>query len=73
MTQPAPVSPCINVCALDASGRTCMGCGRTIEEIARWGRMSAAEQWQVVARLGARERGPGHVVEFQQATRMAEG
>lgn len=35
---------------LDAS-RTCVGCGRTIDEIARWGRMSAAEQWQVVARL----------------------
>jgi predicted Fe-S protein YdhL (DUF1289 family) len=50
MTQPAPPSPCRNVCVLDAS-RTCVGCGRTIDEIARWGRMSAAEQWQVVARL----------------------
>jgi predicted Fe-S protein YdhL (DUF1289 family) len=28
-----------------------MGCGRTLDEIARWARMSAAEQWQVVARL----------------------
>jgi predicted Fe-S protein YdhL (DUF1289 family) len=45
-----PASPCINVCVLDAS-RTCTGCGRTLDEIARWGRMSAAEQWQVVDRL----------------------
>ena len=72
MTPPAPASPCMNVCVLDSS-RTCVGCGRTIEEIARWGRMSAAEQWQVVARLGERARGQGQVIEFQQATRMAEG
>ena len=50
MTQPAPTSPCLNICVLDAS-RTCVGCLRTLDEIARWGRMSAAEQWQVIARL----------------------
>jgi predicted Fe-S protein YdhL (DUF1289 family) len=50
-TQPAPASPCINVCVLDQASGTCTGCGRTIDEIARWGGMSAAEQWQVVARL----------------------
>jgi len=50
MTQAAPASPCMNVCVLDAS-RTCIGCLRTLDEIARWGRMSATEQWQVIARL----------------------
>jgi predicted Fe-S protein YdhL (DUF1289 family) len=50
MTQVAPTSPCLNICVLDAA-RTCVGCGRTLDEIARWGRMSAAEQWQVIARL----------------------
>jgi hypothetical protein len=40
----------MNVCVLDAD-RTCIGCRRTLDEIARWGRMSAAEQWAVVARL----------------------
>jgi len=50
MTQPAPTSPCLNICVLDAS-RTCVGCLRTLDEIARWGRMSATEQWQVIARL----------------------
>ena len=50
MTQVAPASPCLNICVLDAA-RNCSGCGRTLDEIARWGRMSAAEQWQVIARL----------------------
>jgi predicted Fe-S protein YdhL (DUF1289 family) len=50
MTQAGPCSPCMNVCVLDA-GRVCVGCRRTLDEIARWGRMSAAEQWAVLARL----------------------
>jgi len=50
MTQVAPASPCLNICVLDTA-RNCIGCGRTLDEIARWGRMSAAEQWQVIARL----------------------
>ena len=47
-----PASPCTNVCVLDA-GRRCTGCGRTIDEIAGWGRMSAPERWAVIARLEA--------------------
>lgn len=50
MTLAGPTSPCVNVCVLDAA-RICEGCGRTLDEIARWGGMSAAEQWQVVDRL----------------------
>jgi predicted Fe-S protein YdhL (DUF1289 family) len=50
MTLARPASPCLNVCVLDAT-RSCIGCHRTLDEIARWGRMSAEEQWQVVARL----------------------
>jgi predicted Fe-S protein YdhL (DUF1289 family) len=46
----APVSPCINVCVLDERD-VCQGCQRTIDEIAGWGRMSAAEQWAVMDRL----------------------
>jgi predicted Fe-S protein YdhL (DUF1289 family) len=50
MSKPRPASPCIKVCALDAASR-CTGCGRTIDEIARWAQMSAAEQWAIVRRL----------------------
>ena len=44
-------SPCLSICRMDAVTGLCEGCLRTLDEIARWGRMSAAEQWQVIARL----------------------
>ena len=60
MSEFRPASPCIKVCVLDASAR-CTGCGRTIDEIARWSQMSAQEQWAVVARLARERDGPvGH-------------
>ena len=34
-----PVSPCIGVCRMDADG-LCIGCRRTLAEIARWGTLS---------------------------------
>jgi predicted Fe-S protein YdhL (DUF1289 family) len=39
-------SPCINVCTLDADS-ICIGCGRSIDEIARWSRMSSDERRRV--------------------------
>jgi predicted Fe-S protein YdhL (DUF1289 family) len=50
-----PVSPCIKVCALDAQG-ICVGCLRTLDEIAKWSSMSASEQWKVVAAIDARRK-----------------
>jgi predicted Fe-S protein YdhL (DUF1289 family) len=50
-----PASPCINVCALDATG-LCAGCLRTIEEIAGWSAMSAEEQRSLIATLGERRK-----------------
>ncbi|MGA2779384.1 MAG: DUF1289 domain-containing protein [Steroidobacteraceae bacterium] len=50
-----PVSPCINICSLDEQGY-CRGCYRTIEEIAAWSRLTAAQQWTVVGALGLRAR-----------------
>ncbi|MEP7061786.1 MAG: DUF1289 domain-containing protein [Betaproteobacteria bacterium] len=47
-------SPCISVCVLDASGAICVGCGRTLHEIATWVDMSAAQKRAVVALLPAR-------------------
>jgi predicted Fe-S protein YdhL (DUF1289 family) len=38
------------VCVLDERN-CCKGCRRTVNEIARWGRMSPAEQWAVIARI----------------------
>ena len=44
-------SPCIKVCVLDLDNR-CRGCGRTIDEIARWSTMTTAERITVNKRLG---------------------
>ncbi len=48
-----PPSPCIKVCSLDERGY-CGGCLRTLDEIARWSALSAAEQWQVIAAIERR-------------------
>lgn len=48
-------SPCTDVCALDAEGVTCTGCGRTSPEIAAWSGMTPVQRAAVLLRLrGAR-------------------
>jgi len=39
---------------MDAEQRYCAGCLRTLDEIARWGRMGDAERAAVTAQLAAR-------------------
>jgi hypothetical protein len=50
-------SPCVKVCTLDARSGQCLGCGRNIDEIARWSAMSAAERARVLRELPARMSG----------------
>jgi len=47
-------SPCTNVCALDDG--LCVGCGRTVGEIASWGSMSDGEREAVVRAIREGER-----------------
>ena len=54
VTSKAIASPCIKICVMDAEQRYCAGCYRTLDEIARWGSMSDAEQAAVIAELPAR-------------------
>ena len=44
-------SPCINVCVVDEARGACRGCGRTLDEIARWSGMSDAERDRIMERL----------------------
>ena len=53
------LSPCIGVCTLDPAARTCIGCLRTVDEIARWPSMSDAERVQVVLQLRLRRHAHG--------------
>lgn len=47
-------SPCIAVCIIDPKTRLCLGCGRTLPEIARWHRIEGAERRGIMAALSAR-------------------
>lgn len=53
--QVRPQSPCTKICTLDASGM-CIGCLRTVTEIATWTAMTSEEQWQLLAVLEERRR-----------------
>lgn len=50
----AIASPCVQVCIVDGTTRTCLGCHRTLPEIARWSRMTDEERAGVMAELPAR-------------------
>jgi len=47
-------TPCIKVCVVDGASGNCLGCGRTLGEIARWARLSDSERDTVMAALPAR-------------------
>ena len=47
-------SPCIKVCVMDPARNICVGCGRTLNEIARWGSMTDEERDRIMAALAAR-------------------
>lgn len=48
-------SPCSKVCVMDTENRYCLGCARTLGEIARWGEMTDEERAKVMASLPARQ------------------
>ncbi|ANQ83484.1 hypothetical protein dqs_0407 [Azoarcus olearius] len=50
----SPVSPCINVCRMDAATGWCEGCLRTLDEIARWGRASDDDKRRILAAVAER-------------------
>ncbi|WP_116132163.1 DUF1289 domain-containing protein [Tropicimonas sp. IMCC34043] len=47
-------SPCRQLCSIDPEARICVGCFRTMQEIATWSRMSPDERRDVTADLPAR-------------------
>ena len=54
MSASALSTPCVKVCVIDPLSTLCIGCGRTIAEIAAWTAMSEAERLAVMAGLGER-------------------
>lgn len=53
MDQPVS-SPCIKVCAVSGQTGLCIGCGRTLAEIASWGGLDEPTRQAIMAELPAR-------------------
>ncbi len=47
-------SPCISVCVMDAASGLCLGCWRTLDEIAAWGALDADGKRAVLAAVAER-------------------
>ncbi len=47
-------SPCVKLCVIHPEERLCVGCYRSIEEIATWSRLSPNDRRVVIADLPAR-------------------
>jgi hypothetical protein len=56
LTQGAVSSPCVDVCRLDAQG-ICIGCRRTLAEIAEWSRASEGRRREILHALAQRKTG----------------
>ncbi|MFC3069223.1 DUF1289 domain-containing protein [Phenylobacterium soli] len=52
---PAPIkTPCIKVCVVDGESGLCLGCFRTLNEVAAWARFSEEERERLMAELPSR-------------------
>jgi predicted Fe-S protein YdhL (DUF1289 family) len=52
---PRPIAtPCIKVCVVDGASGLCLGCFRTLPEIARWGALEPAAREDIMRELPAR-------------------
>jgi uncharacterized protein len=55
MSAPAPIkTPCVQVCVVDPETGLCLGCHRTLPEVAAWARFTDDERERILAELPAR-------------------
>jgi predicted Fe-S protein YdhL (DUF1289 family) len=47
-------TPCRKICIVDPPSGLCVGCGRTLDEIARWITLTDAERAHIMAELPRR-------------------
>lgn len=50
----AIATPCVMVCTVDGASGLCLGCFRTLPEIATWSRMTGEERAAIMAELNGR-------------------
>ena len=49
-------SPCVGVCQINASTKYCLGCWRTLKEVANWSRYSNDEKEILMTELAERQK-----------------
>lgn len=55
MAPPHPIrTPCVKVCFIDDASGLCLGCFRTLAEVAAWARLDEATRDTVMAELPGR-------------------
>ncbi|HEY2836140.1 MAG TPA: DUF1289 domain-containing protein [Rhizomicrobium sp.] len=47
-------TPCLKICIYEPGAGLCLGCGRTLAEIAGWTALNDAERRRIMAELPAR-------------------
>jgi predicted Fe-S protein YdhL (DUF1289 family) len=47
-------SPCTKICTIDPRSKLCLGCGRTLTEIAEWASLPESARLRIMAALPAR-------------------
>jgi len=50
----APSTPCVKTCVIDPVSALCIGCGRTIGEIAGWSALDESRRRAIMIELPAR-------------------
>lgn len=50
----AVATPCVMVCTVDGASGLCLGCFRTLPEIATWSRMAAEDRAKIMGELEGR-------------------
>ena len=53
-------SPCVNICRMDADNALCVGCFRTLDEIAQWSRASEDAKRAILVAVDKRRAESGH-------------
>lgn len=61
-------SPCVNVCQMSREHRLCIGCLRTLDEIARWSVMEDEERIRVLGTVAERRAVLGPALGASQPT-----
>jgi uncharacterized protein len=47
-------TPCTKICVIDSASQLCVGCGRSLDEIAQWASFSPKERARIMMDLAQR-------------------